>query len=142
MLEGGIKAKTKTAATTSAQPSVPKLKAGPSISTAAVTKSEDKGKESVKEESKKPKPTGKLNFFAPKAPKEKEKGKETSSKDPVEPNRKMFFGAASKSLASTGKVKEATPTSIVPPRKEPKKVEPTKVRVFTWNIQLNHKNSL
>lgn len=140
MLEGGIKAKTKTAATTSAQPSVPKLKAGASISTAAVTKSEDKGKESVKEESKKPKPTGKLNFFAPKAP--KEKGKEISSKDPVEPNRKMFFGAASKSLASTGKVKEATPTSIVPPRKEPKKVEPTKVRVFTWNIQLNHKNSL
>lgn len=136
MLEGKTKAKTRASVPApNTRPSVSKLKAEPSISTAAITKTEDKVKEPVKEEPKKPKPTGKLNFFAPKAQiPPKEKGKEASSKNSAEMKGKMFFGAAPRSSAPTGKAKEAAPTSTLALAKESEKADPTKVRILTCNI--------
>lgn len=123
MKEGGTKVKGRTTAIAPAQPAVPKLKAKPSTSglSAPVIKTEDKGKELPKEEPKKPKQTGKLNFFVP---------KEQSSKNTVEAKTKAFFGGA-KSAASS--IKQ---TTSVPPRpvkeEKPQDTEPVKVRFFSF----------
>ncbi|KAF9454256.1 hypothetical protein P691DRAFT_770695 [Macrolepiota fuliginosa MF-IS2] len=116
MKEGGAKGKGRTAAAaaTTAQHAVPRLRAGPSASGSftATTKPEEKGKGSTKEEPERPKQTGKLNFFAPKAkapPKDKEK--EGSSKNVAEGKGKMFFGGTTKSAASLTK----EPAPVVPP---------------------------
>lgn len=129
MKEGGTKTKGRITATTTAQQAAPRLKAGPSVSdpSAANIKSEEKDNETVKEESKKPKQTGKLNFFAPKAqaqPKDKEK---VSSKSVTEGKNKMFFGAATKSAASSAK--ESPPAAPPPPPKEEKPKEADSVKV-------------
>lgn len=129
MLEGKAKVKNRAVSTMEARASLSKLRAEPSISTAAVTKTDDKVKEPTKEEPKKSKPTGKLNFFAPKP---QNSPKEAPSKSEVK--GKIFFGAAPKPSALTGKARETTSTSTIAPPKESEKAEPTKVRILTCNI--------
>lgn len=117
MREGGTKTKGRAATTVKAQPSAPRLKAGPSIPSSAAVKTEEKGKEAVKEESKTTKQSGQQNFFAPK-PQAQTKEKEGSFKNSTEAKGKVFFGAASKPSASSAKTKEITPVPSPPPPKE------------------------